>query len=811
MSKEIPINTAEKYLCCENTSLMKHDYKFVVVSLIMFIFSAGSCFAQYCAASGGGDEFISGVVCGSINNTGTTEDGYHDYTSLSTVMSACNNYTIAVTNGSGYSGDQCGVWIDWNQDGDFIDANETVLMTGSPGTGPYNGNIVVPGGAVTGNTRMRVRITYTGALSPCGTTSYGEVEDYTVNVVASSVPKTVSSVTVSQASVQNTYSGATDQEILKIAVDVTGGMGVLNLNSLQLNSGNTNDADICGVKLYITSSPVFSTANQVGGVLTFNSGTLTFSGLNYSLPGCSTTYLWVAYDICAGAIGGDLADAYIPANGLNIGGTTFSATVQNPVGSRPIIVLVPGSCAGTDSIQNGGFEAPVLAAGTRPFLPQDTTGMFWKTTASDSLIEVWTGGIADSYGTFYPYSGNQFAEINANESASLYQDLVTSPCTELTWSVAHQGRAGTDVMGVYIGRPDSTVLQQSCSTGNTGWAVYSGTYSVPVGQTITRFEFRAISTATGDVTVGNFIDAVEFYCTGSSATSVVNSPDICDGDTVALEVLGGSAYNWSTGETSNSISVSPSTTTEYYVTCTSTLGCPNYLTSLVTVNPTPDITVTNAEICSGQSATLTVSGASLYFWDNGSMNDNITVSPVSTQIYSVTGSEAGCYDYATGQVVVNQYPVVSCTYIPQCIGFPVSVFASGADSYTWSTGFTGNPLVIALDESADFSVVGTSSGCSDTAAIAVDVIDCEIIVPNVITPNGDGVNETFFVEGIENYDFRQLSVYNRWGNLIYQSDAYTNEWNGEGCSDGTYFYILLLRRGEVEKNYQGTITILGNQ
>jgi len=139
----------------------------------------------YCEAGGGCDEHIARVQVGSIDNATdcAAPGGYGDYTALVADMTIGGGYVITVTNGHPYSSDQCKVWVDWNQDLDFYDAGEAFTLAGSPGNGPYTGTIVPPVAALEGLTRIRVRITYTGTLDPCGATTYGEVEDYTINVL----------------------------------------------------------------------------------------------------------------------------------------------------------------------------------------------------------------------------------------------------------------------------------------------------------------------------------------------------------------------------------------------------------------------------------------------------------------------------------------------------------------------------------------------------------------------------------------------------------------------------------------------------
>lgn len=139
---------------------------------------------EYCNASGGsgpGQEYISGVEVGDISNLNTGNDNYTNYSNLSTTMKVGEKYEITVTNGKPYDYDQCAVWVDWSNDEIFDDFEITVLES-ITGTEFFKGIISPPPGSISGNSKMRVRLTYTGDLNPCGETNFGEVEDYSVVV-----------------------------------------------------------------------------------------------------------------------------------------------------------------------------------------------------------------------------------------------------------------------------------------------------------------------------------------------------------------------------------------------------------------------------------------------------------------------------------------------------------------------------------------------------------------------------------------------------------------------------------------------------
>ncbi|MBL7957695.1 MAG: hypothetical protein JNM49_07025, partial [Flavobacteriales bacterium] len=148
--------------------------------------------ATYCSVGTsfgacGSDEWIENVTFGTINNTSGCTYGlgsYQDFTAQSTSLAAGASQTLSVLINSYFSGDQLQAWVDWNKDGDFIDAGEQ-YPSGGPlaaiaGTNSFA--ITAPLTALNGSTRMRVRLAYVGTVPACGVINYGETEDYTVNV-----------------------------------------------------------------------------------------------------------------------------------------------------------------------------------------------------------------------------------------------------------------------------------------------------------------------------------------------------------------------------------------------------------------------------------------------------------------------------------------------------------------------------------------------------------------------------------------------------------------------------------------------------
>jgi len=141
----------------------------------------------------------------------------------------------------------------------------------------------------------------------------------------------------------------------------------------------------------------------------------------------------------------------------------------------------------------------------------------------------------------------------------------------------------------------------------------------------------------------------------------------------------------------------------------------------------------------------------------------------------------------------------------------ITVLNLGTDlTFDWSNGDTSED--ISGVNPGDYSVVVIDeNGCKATATFLVQN-DCEPDkLPDIITPNGDGVNATWVIPDIDKYPNNKVQIFNRWGSLIYTKEAYTNDWDatidGEELPAGAYYYVLDYNNGESQRAC-GSITVI---
>lgn len=95
----------------------------------------------------------------------------------------------------------------------------------------------------------------------------------------------------------------------------------------------------------------------------------------------------------------------------------------------------------------------------------------------------------------------------------------------------------------------------------------------------------------------------------------------------------------------------------------------------------------------------------------------------------------------------------------------------------------------------------------DSICKNIIVAPAEVIAPNVLTVNGDEINDLLVFKYLEFYPDNSLVILNRWGDLIYEKSGYANDWDGSNYTEGTYFYLLKIN-GEEEKTYSGFFQLI---
>ena len=285
-------------------------------------------------------------------------------------------------------------------------------------------------------------------------------------------------------------------------------------------------------------------------------------------------------------------------------------------------------------------------------------------------------------------------------------------------------------------------------------------------------------------------------------------------------------YSWAPGGQTTQ-SISGLTGGSYVVYVSDSLGCVTAIDTVVVggVAPNANFTTSNVVGCSPLCTVfndVSNPNCSSVFWDFGDNNTSTNSNP--THCYTTSGTftvtmicmdASGCADTVIQTNIITVYPVpqASFTVSPSAViisppGQQVQVCFTNtsvnAAFYSWDfgdtasadTSFSTDPCYTYPDTGTYCTdlIVISSNGCVDTTELCVNIIpDFEYTVPNVLTPNGDGVNDIWFIKQVGLKDV-QVKIYNRWGEVVYEYSGVSGGWNGKNkngnmCSDGTYYYV----------------------
>ena len=495
--------------------------------------------SSYCnsASTNTNDEYISRVQLGTIDNSSGAQF-YSDFTSQSTDLTEGQAYTITVTptwTGTVYS-EGYAVWIDYNDDQDFSDAGELVWSKAASTNTPNSGSFTVPTGTAGTATRMRVSMKYNGVPTACETFTYGEVEDYTVNLGGStadtqapSVPTGLAASNVTQTTVDLNWNSSTDN------VGVTGydiyqgatNLGTVTGTSDTITGLTASTSYSFSVRARDAAGNVSGASNSVNVTTSAPAGDTQAPTAPTSLAASNVTETTVDLDWNASTdnVGVTGYDVYQGASNLGtvtgtlaqITGLTASTAYSFSVRARDAAGNVSGASNTvnvTTSAPAGDTQAPSVPASlTASNVTQTTVDLSWNASTDNVGVtgyDVYRG--ATNLGTV---------------TGTTYQATGLTASTSYSFSVRARDAAGnvsaasSSVNVTTLGTGGPTVLHQGFfESGWDGWVdggsdsfryagsrSWEGTYSIRLRD----------NTSSSTMTLGSFnvtsyssID-VEFY------------------------------------------------------------------------------------------------------------------------------------------------------------------------------------------------------------------------------------------------------------------------------------------------------------
>ncbi len=749
-----------------------------VGSASSLMINAAQVTPAYCTAGATSTSFekISNVTFGTINNTSAATAGYENFTAQSTNITAGVAVPISIGVSSAYAtDDRIHVWVDMNNDGVFADPAENVLnlaiSTFCPacaGTNTtVNGNITIPITAFNGSTRMRIRLQdqSSGAnATPCGTSTYGQVEDYTVNISGGAnnisyswSPATfLSSTTVSNPTATPTAAGTTTYTAVATSLAGCSAQGTVALtaNPLPTVTASSDDLDntVC-------------------------SGTMvTLSG------GGASTYAWT----------GGVTDA-----------TPFSATTTT---TYTVTGTDVNSCQNTATITLTVNALPTVTASSDDADNTVCSGTMVTLSGGGSSTYAWTGGVTNA--TAFPATATTTYTVTGTDVNSCQNTATITLTVNALPTVTASSNVTNDE--VCVGGM-ATLTGGGASTYAWTSPVMDGVAFTPTMTDTYTVTGTDVNSCQNTATITLTVNALPTITASSDATN----DEICVGNSVTLTGGGAVSYAW-TSPVMDGVAFTPTMTDTYTVTGTDVNGCENTTTITITLNALPTVTAssdaTNDEVCAGLMVTLNGAGADTYIWSDGGgvtgITDGASFAPSMTDTYTVTGTDLnGCENTATITITVNALPAVDLTPFASSVcdnGGPVTLVDGTPTGGMFSgLGVTGNMFDPSVTGQGMWTITYTvtdANNCnnSDSEVITVDLCtgiasnDSQVIslYPNpttgMFTLNINNANTNHVVISI--VDMQGKIVYNESDKNV--SSQYNKQIDLSDLAKGIYYVKL---------------------
>lgn len=539
-----------------------------------------------------------------------------------------------------------------------------------------------------------------------------------------------------------------------------------------------------------------------------------------------------------------------------------SVTIALPTGSTSIAVTTVyvrlastatnGATGNITATSTGATDKTIaIAAATVNPLPTATAGSNSPVCNSTAL------NLTSSGGSTYAWSGpNGFTSTLQNPTianatsaaAGTYTVTVTSAAgcsaTASTSVVVNSGvtaSASAASTSLCVG---GTISLSASGGSSYAWSGPNGFNSSLQNPSISNATVAASGTYTVTVSSGAGCSGTASVSVtvnaGVSATAGAVNTSICAGGTISLSASSGSTYAWSGPNGFTSSSQNPTITNAsvaasgtYTVLVSSGAGCSGSASVNVTVNALPTVSGT-LSACSG-GATSQLTGTGTPAASNAWVSSNSSIVTVSaTGLVTTVGSGTAQITYtnsggcsASVTFTSSQTPAAPSGITGETAVVPTKTYSysvsqvAGATSYNWlyPAGWTGSSTsnvisLIAGTTEGKISVTASANGC--TSAPATINVSVSTFIADVITPNGDGFNDKWFVI-VPSSKRASVLIFNRWGQQVYKNDDYKSDWNGTGSvnfpnnilPNGTYLYVVELidRSSSAKEIKKGTLTL----
>jgi uncharacterized protein YjdB len=376
-------------------------------------------------------------------------------------------------------------------------------------------------------------------------------------------------------------------------------------------------------------------------------------------------------------------------------------------------------------------------------------------TIFNSLVSVYntgtvTAGAVDANNNLYIRSDNNSIANLVNNGALTHdvQGIIARATVTTGGCPSYTSALSLNISG--------TVMQYQWQTSadSTSWATVSGATNDTYTATVTATAYYRCSLTTTNTAYAQNTPGIKLLFTGTRPVSIAGTPAVCTGESTVLSdaTSGGtwSSSNAGVASIGSATGVANGVSTgTAMITYTLPGGC--YVTSVLTVNAAPTVGSTGGgiAICSGNTATLSGTGADTYSWTGGISNGVAFTPSVGVNTYTVTGTTGSCSNTAVAIVTVNATPTVGSTGGGAiCSGTTATLSGTGATSYSWTGGITNGTAFTPAVGVNSYTVTGTTGSCSGTAVATVTVNS----VPQVINSGGAIGNITTIAgTGVDGY------------------------------------------------------------